>query len=261
MCNRYIARRIDLRRFKFKLKMPEFEEFTEKQSFDPSKEEPSASTKEPSKKNSPRSGGASAAHVLQFYEQRNEVQPTDQDLVIRVIDGQEYLDLLKWGLVPPFEPEPKVDYATFNAKSETIATTHAYKNAWAKRQRCLVPVEAFFEWKGQKHPKQKFRISVKGENQFCLAGIWERWERNGKMLESYTIVTTIANELVAEIHDKKRMPVILKPEDYDRWLRDTNDVTDLMTPYPADAMEAVPIASDRKPKKRDDGPDLFSSMN
>jgi putative SOS response-associated peptidase YedK len=70
----------------------------------------------------------------------------------------------------------------------------------------------------------------------------------------------VANELVADIHDKKRMPVILRPEDYERWLCDTNEVTDLMKPYPSKALQAALIASDRKPKKRDEGPDLFSSI-
>jgi putative SOS response-associated peptidase YedK len=244
MCNRYIARWIDLRRLALDIQLPTFEEFTEKPGF------------EPSKRRSSGGGTSSAKHVLDFYAGRNEVRPTDRDLVVRVVGDEMRLDLLKWGLVPPFEPQPRTNYATFNAKAETIATIRAYRNAWQKRQRCLIPVEAFFEWKGTKYPKQKYRISVKGESQFCLAGLWEKWERDGKVLETFTIITTTANELIAEIHDKKRMPVIIKPDDYDRWLHDQGDVTDLLKPYLSDAMEAFLV--DHEGKSSDEQPDLFS---
>ena len=151
MCGRYIARRIDFRRFAFrKALLPIFEEFTEK----------------------PRhgSGGGSPPRLLP-KPPPEETSPTDCSEVIRVIGDEMRVDVLQWGLVPPFSPEPKTKFSTFNAKAETIATTATFRHAWSARQRCLVPVEAFFEWKGTKPPKQKFRISVKGETQFCLAGL------------------------------------------------------------------------------------------
>jgi putative SOS response-associated peptidase YedK len=173
------------------------------------------------------------------------------------VDNQVCVDWLKWGLVPPHEPEPKVEYNTFNARAENLTKSQAYRHAWGERHRCLVPVEAFFEWKGAKSPKQKYRISVRGQSQFCLAGLWEKWQRDDEILETFTIITTVANELVAEIHDKKRMPVIIKPEDYDRWLRATYDVTDLLKPFTSELMEAIPIGKRVTP--RDDGPSLFTS--
>jgi putative SOS response-associated peptidase YedK len=253
MCNRYVPRRIDIRRLSLLLKEPDFEEFTEKPKYEPSKNQ------QAQRRLSDHGGsgaGGSSSHLLQLHDRRDELSPNDSDLVVRVIGDEVKMDYLKWGLIPPYEPEPKIKYATFNAQSETITTKPAYRNAWTKRQRCLIPMEAFFEWKGDKPPKQKYRISVKGQPQFCAAGLWEKWERDGQVLETYTIITCAANELVAEIHDKKRMPVILRPEDYDRWLHDPADVTDLLKPFPTEKMEADPIASNRK-SKREEGPSLF----
>jgi len=126
--------------------------------------------------------------------------------VVRFVNGEVSIDVLKWGLAPPYSREPQVDYATFNAMAETVTIKPAYRHAWRERQRCLVPVEAFFEWKGERAPKQKYRISVKGEPQFCVAGLREKWQQGANVLETFIIITTVANELVAEIHAKKRMP-------------------------------------------------------
>lgn len=202
-------------------------------------------------------GGSTAAALSAAEPQPDETSPGDRTRVIRVVDNQVRTDLLKWGLVPPHAPEPKVDYATFNAKAETITTAPTFRHAWRERQRCLVPVNAFFEWKGSKPPKQKYRISVRGESQFCLAGLWEKWNQGDQVLETFTIITVPANELVAEIHDKKRMPVILATRDYGQWLFSPSDVRSLLAPYPAELMEAVPVGKRVTP--RDDGPSLFSA--
>jgi len=221
--------------------IPSFEEFTEKPQYRPSVGfSPSAP--------------AGARHPADRGE-KHESRPTELTPVIRVVAGELRVDSLKWGLIPPHEPMPSVSYSTFNAKSETVARTPAFAHAWKARQRCLVPADAFFEWKGVKSPKQKYRITVKGQPEFFMAGLWEKWEGGGRVLETFTIITTVANELVAEIHDKKRMPVIIAPEDVDRWLNATSDVSDLLKPYPSEAMEAVPIDTPRP--RRDDGPTLF----
>jgi putative SOS response-associated peptidase YedK len=250
MCNRFIARELDFHRIMAILAaFPGFEEFTEKPQFDPAKS--------PSSGGSSSSGSSGPVPVSgnKSEDKGGETSPSDRTRVIRVIDDKLRVDLLKWGLVPPHSAEPRVPYSTFNAKAETIATTLAYQHAWRQRQRCLVPVEAFFEWKGAKAPKQKYRISVKGQSEFCLAGLWEKWEQGETVLETFTIITTTANELVAEIHDKKRMPVIIVPENYERWLRSTGDVNDLLKPFPSDLMEAVQVGKRVIP--RNDGPSLF----
>jgi putative SOS response-associated peptidase YedK len=250
MCGRFIAREIDFHRIAAVLaSLPKFEEFTDRPKFDPAKIQSPNSVPAKPVKNKSSGGGRSG-------EAGSETSPTDLTPVIRVTSGRVSVNRLKWGLVPPHAPEPKVDYATFNAKAETVATTAAYRHAWRERQRCLVPVNAFFEWKGAKAPKQKYCISVKGESQFCLAGLWEKWQRGDEVLETFTVITTTANELVAEIHDKKRMPVIIAPVDYDQWLLSTDDVKDLLKSFPSDLMEAIPVGKPVTP--RDDGPSLFT---
>jgi putative SOS response-associated peptidase YedK len=250
MCGRFIAREIDFHRIAAILaSLPKFEEFTDKPKFDPAKIPAEVPAPAKARKSQPGRGGGPGGSG-------SETSPSDFTPVIRVIDGQVCVDRLKWGLVPPHALEPKVDYSTFNAKAETLPTTAAYRHAWRERQRCLVPVEAFFEWKGATSPKQKYRISVKGESQFCLAGLWERWQKGDAMLETFTVITTTANELVAEIHDKKRMPVIIAPENYDRWLHSNEDVKDLLKPFASHLMEAEPVGKPATPP--DDGPSLFS---
>lgn len=237
MCNRYVPRRIDLKRLAMTgLNDPLFEEFTDR---------PKLETSFPD--------GASASVPP---PDRDEVRPTDCDWVVRVVGDEMRIDLLRWGLIPAFELDPKIGYSTFNAKAETVAKIRAFRKAWQNRQRCLVPVEAFFEWKGDKPPKQKFRIGVKGQPYFCLAGLWDKWSRAGETIETFTIITTTANELVAEIHDKKRMPVIIDPKDYDRWLHDPGDVSDLLKAYPSAQMQAVPVINPRAASKTEE-PKLF----
>lgn len=235
MCGRFRARQIDLRRFHLSNTDPGFEEFTDRPQFEP----------------------IDPANPIPLPVRLDEVRPMDRAPIIRVIGDEMRADLLQWWFVPPFEPEPKTKLTTFNARAETIATSPTFRHAWKKRQRCLVPIEAFFEWKGDKPPKQKYCIGLKTESQFCLAGLWEKWQREDKMLESFTIITTQANELVAEIHSKKRMPVILDPDHYDRWLHANDDVADLLKPYPSECMQAVPV-NEIKPAKDRDGPSLFT---
>jgi hypothetical protein len=106
-----------------------------------------------------------------------------------------------------------------NATAERVASAPMFKNAYAKR-RCLVPVNGFFEWKavkGQK-VKQPYAIAMTDDSPFALAGIWKNWKHplSGEWLRTFCIITTTANDLAGRIHD--RMPVIIPPESYDRWL-------------------------------------------
>ena len=110
-----------------------------------------------------------------------------------------------------------------NARGETIAEKPAFRAAFARR-RCLVLADGFFEWKKVGQQKQPYYFRLQDEQPFAFAGLWERWRgpagSDGPPLESCTIVTTLANELCRPLHE--RMPVILEPADYDRWLEGTN---------------------------------------
>lgn len=156
---------------------------------------------------------------------------------------------MRWGLVPRFAKEIG-KYATFNARSETLATSPAFRTSFRDR-RCLIPCEGFYEWKvlpGQenvKRPKkQPYKFTMQNGEPFAMAGLWDRATINGEELLSYTIVTTTPNDLVAQYHH--RMAVILHPQDYETWLdpkhQDTAALQRLLVPFPAHQMKAEPAS-------------------
>jgi putative SOS response-associated peptidase YedK len=98
-----------------------------------------------------------------------------------------------------------------NARSETAADKPAFRLAFRKR-RCLILADGFYEWEKQGKRKQPYLFRLKGGEPFAFAGLWEHWERDGKVIDSCTILTTDPNELVKPLHD--RMPVILSPHDF-----------------------------------------------
>lgn len=125
---------------------------------------------------------------------------------------------MRWGLVPFWSKDSKVGYSTINAKAETITSSPAFREAM-KRRRCLVPADWFYEWQRMHEmTKQPFAIGLKDGSIFAFAGLWETWKDKGTgaTLEAYTIITTDPNHLLEKLHN--RMPVILRPEDYDRLL-------------------------------------------
>ncbi|MCC6816145.1 MAG: SOS response-associated peptidase [Saprospiraceae bacterium] len=132
------------------------------------------------------------------------------------------LQKFNWGLIPEWAKDDEIKKFTLNAKVETIEEKPAFRGSI--KRRCLIPANGFFEWqwldpKGK--IKRKFLINVKGEEAFAFAGLWSTWvnKETGEIVNSYTILTTEANELMAEIHNsKKRMPVIINHNDYESWL-------------------------------------------
>jgi putative SOS response-associated peptidase YedK len=173
--------------------------------------------------------------------------PGQQHWVIRQHPktGERHLDRLWWGLIPYWTKEASPKLKPINATADRVATAPMFRAAYAKR-RCLVPVDNFFEWiqaKG-KGPKQPYAIGMKSGEPFALAGIWESWRHpeTGEIFRSFCVVTTDANELLAAIHH--RMPVILDPASFDRWLSPLDpDPRDLLVPYPAELMMTWPIST------------------
>jgi putative SOS response-associated peptidase YedK len=166
--------------------------------------------------------------------------------------GEVSLDPLRWGLIPYWCQDPKGGRKPINAKCETIATLPTFRDAY-RRRRCIVPVDGFFEWKAIKEQKAKqpFAIAMKDGNPFGIGSIWENWKEpaSGEWIRTFAVITTDANELVAEIHD--RMPLILHPGDYARWLGDEPD-PDLMRPFPAEPMRMWPISTRVNKPENDD---------
>jgi len=132
--------------------------------------------------------------------------------------------LLKWGLIPPWvkssEDADAIRMKTFNARSESIETKPSFSSSF-KSRRCLIPVKGFFEWQHVGEEKIPWYIYSKDIEIFTLAGLYSEWlnSQSGEVISTFTIITTDANELLAEIHNsKKRMPAILTGDEERRWI-------------------------------------------
>jgi putative SOS response-associated peptidase YedK len=130
--------------------------------------------------------------------------------------GRRVLSPRRWGLVPSWAKDAKIGNRLINARAETAAEKPSFRTA-LRRRRCLVPADGFYEWAGRKSPKQPYFIGLEGRALFAFAGLWERWaDPEGEPLESCTLLTTAAAESLRALHH--RMPVIVDPSDYARWL-------------------------------------------
>ncbi len=173
------------------------------------------------------------------------VAPTQEVPIIRInkANSKRELDLVHWGLIPFWAKDLKVGYRMINARAETVAKKPAFRAAYRKR-RCLIPISGFYEWIKNGSAKQPYLIRMKDVAPFALAGLWEKWynPEDETELESCTIIVTEANRFMTPIHD--RMPVILCPKDYNRWLDpDAEDVNLLLRPCPDDWLEAYPVST------------------
>ncbi|RRA50468.1 SOS response-associated peptidase [Acidipila sp. EB88] len=188
------------------------------------------------------------------------IAPTTTQPVIRLsreTDRREIVPM-RWGLVGHNSSGPDPKRSTFNARSETIEKSPLWRVPF-RRRRCLVPLSGFYEWR--KPERTAFRFGLKAEPLFALAGLWDAWQNpsDGSWLQSFTIVTTEANELMSAVHD--RMPVILRPADYTRWLdreKTTQPPLDLLRPFDSDQMTQA-LAHPKVGNVRNQGPDMLNS--
>ncbi len=191
------------------------------------------------------------------------VAPTTFQPVIRddKETGERELVLMRWGLVPFFTKQLSgvKGISTINAKAENIEKSPTWRTPFKKR-RCLVPADGFYEWKKlDAKTKQPFAFAMSDGKPFAFAGLWDAWKDDqGNWLQSFSIITTEANELMSSVHT--RMPVILHSRDYDRWLdRDVErPPVDLLRPFESEAM----TASEANPtvgNVRNNGPEMLNS--
>jgi putative SOS response-associated peptidase YedK len=192
---------------------------------------------------------------------RYNVAPTQPVGVVRQRDHERSFRLVRWGLVPFWADDPKIGSRLINARADTIATKPAFRAAF-KERRCLVVADGFYEWQTVDGKKQPFLIHRADDHPFGFAGLWERWRSpEGAPLETCTIVTTDANDLMRPIHD--RMPVILKPGDFERWLDPEADPGEalqaLLRPYADGDLVATPVGT-RVNNARNDGPECAAAL-
>lgn len=180
---------------------------------------------------------------------RYNIAPTQEAPILRQRRepaGERTLQNLRWGLVPAWAEDPKGGAPLINARAETVLDKPAFRTAFSRR-RCLVPADGFYEWKGEEKQKQPYLITARDGAPFAFAGLWERWvprdhATNLQPIDSFTIITTAANAFLRPLHH--RMPVILPPDSYARWLNpDAEPATlvDLLVPAPDPLLRYVPI--------------------
>ncbi|MFN5325545.1 MAG: SOS response-associated peptidase [Bacteroidota bacterium] len=169
---------------------------------------------------------------------RYNVAPGQLALVLPA-DSPTELKLYKWGLIPSWSKDPAMGHKMINARSETLHEKPSFKNL-LKHKRCLVLADGFYEWRTlSNRKKQPFRIKLKDDSLFAMAGLWDEWidPTAGETVRTFTIITVPANPLVQELHD--RMPAILNPEDEKKWIQhqiDYTEITEILTPFPENKM-------------------------
>lgn len=181
------------------------------------------------------------------YQANYNVAP-GQPILCVINDGHENrLGYLRWGLIPSWAKDAKIGYKMINARAETVSTRPAYRAAF-KRRRCLIVADSFYEWRHDSHAKNKtpLRFMLKNGELFGMAGLWERWSApDGQVIYSATIITTKANSIMAPIHD--RMPVILRPEDEQKWISSEpagSEQLSLLQPYESEKMTAYQVSQE-----------------
>jgi putative SOS response-associated peptidase YedK len=210
-----------------------------------------------------------ARPAAEIAGERFNVAPTDEVAAVVEHHGDRTVDSFRWGLVPFFAETVKGAARLINARAETVETSPAFRSAYA-RHRCIIPADAFYEWRRQRDPvtgkvvrSEPFAIRRADGEPLAIAGIWSSWSHpeTAERLYTCSILTTDPNELVARLHD--RMPVVLDSADWDAWLRETTPLTDLrslLRPAPAESLDAYAV-SPAVNNVRNEGAELLAPLS
>jgi putative SOS response-associated peptidase YedK len=177
---------------------------------------------------------------------RYNIAPTQDVAVIRANAHHRQLAMLRWGLIPGWAKDLSAGYKTFNARSETAHVKPSFKAA-LKSRRCLVPASGFYEWDKIDKSRQPYYVSRRDGQPMAFAGLWEEWadHQNGAVIESCTILTTSANQVLSSFHD--RMPVILESSDCDLWLdhdvQCVEELSNLFSPAAENILEIMSVST------------------
>jgi putative SOS response-associated peptidase YedK len=194
---------------------------------------------------------------LPNFEPRYNVAPTQEAAVVMMGPLNRQIAIKKWGLIPAWSKEGKAEFATFNARAESVREKPTYRQAFLQR-RCIVPADGFYEWTGPKGAKIPHLFERVDGAPLALAGLHETWRsKDGKeQVQSFTIVVTAANRWMSFYHE--RMPVILEAADFDTWLKGTADeAAPLMRPAPEDALKER-VVSTLVNNVKNEGPELVA---
>lgn len=189
---------------------------------------------------------------------RYNVAPSQLALVITDAKPQE-LQLFRWGLIPSWAKDGSIGNKMINARSETLREKPSFRTLVRKR-RCLVIADGFYEWRPLDHKKkQPVRITLSNNGLFAMAGLWDEWNdpNSGELVDSFTIITAPANDLIRPVHD--RMPVILHASDEQKWLSAATidqDIDRLLESYPSHEMDLYDV-SEKVNSPLNDTPDLI----
>jgi putative SOS response-associated peptidase YedK len=183
---------------------------------------------------------------------RYNIAPMQMVPIVRVnAHGERELVQMRWGLVPRWAKDPSIGARMINARAETATTRGAFRHALARR-RCLLPADGFYEWQALPGGKQPMHVARRDGNPFGMAGLYERWlSPDGEVLDTCTILTTHANAQLRPLH--QRMPVIVPPEHYARWLDHAeHDVADLLAPLSDGLLQAHAVSARVNAVRNDD---------
>ncbi|MDX5422138.1 MAG: SOS response-associated peptidase [Hymenobacteraceae bacterium] len=190
-------------------------------------------------------GRSRAVKLLKQYhdEARYNAAPS-QLLPVITNEAPDTLQFFSWGLLPHWAREKGYKHKSINARAESLTEKPTFRELINSR-RCLVPADSFYEWRATSAGKQPYRILLKSEELFCFAGLWDAWtdKETGEVVDSFTIITTEANELMRPIHE--RMPVLLHPEEEELWLSSeqaNEHLLSLLRPYPSGELKAYPVS-------------------
>ena len=198
-----------------------------------------------------------------FFGARYNAAPTQRLPILRIHPerGPELVQL-RWGLIPSWAKDTAIGAKMINARAETVAAKPAFRAAF-KRRRCLVPMAGFYEWRKTPAGKVPHFIQPLNAELLAVAGLHEWWpgKDGAEPVETFTIITTEANQLMAKLHD--RMPVILEERDREAWLDPKNENTEelqkLLAPCLSEEMRAYPVST-RVNSTRNEGAELIESM-
>jgi putative SOS response-associated peptidase YedK len=200
---------------------------------------------------------------------RFNVAPTDEVAAVVEHHGDRTIDAFRWGLVPFFADTPKGGARLINARAETAETSPAFRTAYA-RHRCIIPADAFYEWRRERDPftgkvvrSEPFAVRRTDGEPLAIAGLWSIWRDPHTAARLYTcsILTTDPNELVARLHD--RMPVVLDATAWDAWLNEATppaELRSLLRPAPAGSLDAYAV-SPAVNNVRNEGPELLAPLS